>query len=51
MNESKKKDLAKKIASSMIRQEKRGWPPGCIALSYQPVRPESDKKDAAKVKD
>ena len=41
MNESRKKNLAKKIASSMIHQEKRGWPPGCIALSYQPTRPVS----------
>lgn len=37
------RQLVKKIAE----QEIYGWPPVCVALCYQPVRPKTKKEEAA----
>lgn len=39
MKEKKLKSLMKKVANNIIQSEMIEWPPGCFALSYQPVRP------------
>ncbi len=32
-------NLSKKLVTKMVDKEPREWPPTCILLSYQPVRP------------
>lgn len=38
-------------ANSMAEKESREWPPGCIFLSYQPVRPCSEKESKVHTKE
>ena len=33
------KHFAKTLAKDMIRRDMKKWPPDCLALSYQPLRP------------
>lgn len=39
MEKKKLKHLAKTLAKDMIRRDMKKWPPDCLALSYQPMRP------------
>lgn len=33
------RELARKLISSMISHDSEEWPPSCLAIVYQPVRP------------
>lgn len=35
----KMKLLAKSLAKDMIRRDMKKWPPDCLGLTYQPMRP------------
>lgn len=50
MNDSKKsKNFVKHLITSMIDKETREWPPHCVSLLYQPVRPVSNWKSGASI--
>lgn len=38
---------AQKAVKGMIRRDMDEWPPGCFALSYQPVRPMKNAPDVS----
>lgn len=33
------KNVSKQVVSTMIKHDITGWPPDCLMLAYQPVRP------------
>lgn len=33
------KEMSKKLVSAMITHDLAGWPPDCMILTYQPIRP------------
>lgn len=37
--------LAQNLVSKMIKRDMSGWPPDCLALTYQPVRPACEAID------
>ncbi len=37
------KIAAKELASKMTTQAANEWPPGCIVMAYQPVRPHEQR--------
>ena len=39
MENKKMKLLAKSLAKDMIRRDMKKWPPDCLGLTYQPMRP------------
>ena len=42
--------VLKNIVSKAVRAEVDGWPPVCIGVIYQPLRPSREKNTAQKVK-
>ena len=45
--QEKIKNAATRLASAMLAADPREWPPTCIFLTYQPMRPQADKKEEA----
>ena len=37
-------EVVKKLVSTMITQDSEEWPPSCLAILYQPVRPFRSKE-------
>lgn len=35
------KNVSKQVVSTMIKHDITGWPPDCLMLAYQPIRPAS----------
>ena len=38
-------NVVRSIACNMAEKEPREWPPQCLILTYQPMRPETNPKD------
>lgn len=43
------KDVSKQLVSTMIKREITGWPPDCMMLAYQPIRPASEDHTISKI--
>ncbi len=43
--QEKIKAASKDMIDQMIGRESRGWPPGCLVISYQPERPTINEAD------
>lgn len=39
-------NTAKAVVSNMLVQDAREWPPSCMILAYQPMRPTQQMDDA-----
>lgn len=47
MNKMQEKihNAVRSIACNMAEKEPREWPPKCLILTYQPMRPETNPKE------
>ena len=48
MTKNIKEIISKAIVKSAMDPEPREWPPGCMTLVYQPVRPKRESKEQSK---
>ncbi len=43
--QEKLKKLPQTIINKMVKQDSDEWPPTCLLLAYQPVRPQDNKAE------